>query len=439
VSGGGFLLPESPVATLDDYRAAGGGGALETAYQIGPDAVVAEIRAAGLRGRGGAGFPTGIKWSGLRSEEGPRYLACNGAEGEPGTFKDRMLMRRNPYQLIEGIAVAAFAMGAAEAYLATKASFTFEVERLEAALVEMAGAGMAGTVPIVLVTGPGDYLFGEEKAMLEVVAGRDPLPTLYPPYVQGLFGDGVHPNPTVVNNVETLSNVPQILRNGAAWFRSIGTEDTPGTMVFTISGDVRRHAVAELPMGTPLSELVYGVGGGFAAGRGPKAVLSGVSNAPLVASQIDTPMDFGSMRRAGSGLGSGGFVAFDDSACMAQVAAEFSRFLWAESCGQCPPCKLGAEALTDRFGRIAAGTADMGVLEEAAAWTARVTDANRCGLGAGQRGLAAGFLERFWDDFAAHAPSGCGRRRSGPLLPVLVDLHGDRFVIGPGPSEPQPT
>ena len=428
----GFLLPDAPVASVDAYRAVGGGEAMERARRIGPEAVIAEIRAAGLRGRGGAGFPTGIKWAGLRSEEGPKFAVANGAEGEPGTFKDRALMRSNPYQLIEGLAIAAFAVGADSAFVATKASFTTEVSRLDAAVEEMEAAGILGDVPVGVATGPDSYLFGEEKALLEVVAGRDPLPTLYPPYVQGLLGDTVRPNPTVVNNVETLSNVPHILRHGADWFRSFGTPDAPGTMVFTISGDVRRHGIVELPMGTPLSVLVFEVGAGLEAGRSPRAILSGVSNAPLTAAALDTPMDFASLRAAGAGLGSGGFTVYDDTACMAQVAAQLATFLSRESCGQCPPCKLGTTALADRFAALGSGHANEGTLEEAAAWTARVTDANRCGLGAGGQALAAGFLERFWDDFVHHLARPCGRDRQEMLLPKIVDLAGERFVLDDG-------
>ncbi len=414
-----FLLPETEI-TLEDHLARGGGAALERAHVIGPEAVAAEVRAAGLRGRGGAGFPTGIKWEGMQEEERPRYLVCNAAEGEPGTFKDRSLMRRDPYQLIEGVAIAAFSIGAEAAFVATKASFAREVGRLEQAMAEMSAADVVGEIPIALVTGPDSYLFGEEKGLLEVVAGRDPMPTLYPPYVRGLFAEGVESHPTVVNNVETLSNVPHILRNGPDWFRSIGTEDTPGTMVFTISGDVVTEAVVELPMGTPLSDLVFGVAGGPVPGRSIRAVVSGVSNAPLAADLLGTPMDFGSMRRVGSGLGSGGFIVYDDTACMARVAATLSGFLADESCGQCPPCKLGTGALRDRFAALADGTARPGTLEEIAAWTTRVTDSNRCGLGGGQAVLAAGFVSAFGEELVLHLDGTCGRDRT-EILPALVD------------------
>ena len=417
------LLATDPPSNLDQYRSVGGGVAIERAEMIGPEAVIAEIRASGLQGRGGAGFPTAIKWASVRGQPGDSYVVCNAAEGEPGTFKDRAILRSNPYQVIEGLAVAAYAVGASAAYIAIKASFAAEREALERALAEMVDAGMIGRVPTAVTVGPQDYLFGEEKALLEVVAGCDPLPTLYPPYVSGLFGSPQHPNPTVVNNVETLAHVSHILRNGAEWFRSRGTDESPGTMVFTVSGDVRSEGVAELALGTPLSWLIYGVGGGFEAGRGPKAVLSGVSNVPLTAAQLDTPLTFGDLRRVGSGLGSGGFVVFDDTTCMAEVGAVYGRFLADESCGQCPPCKLGTTALADLFGSLHGGSGDAGTLEEVAAWTQRVTDANRCGLGAAGRNLAIGILERFWDDLVAHLDGGCPGDR-GIGVPNITGWDG---------------
>jgi NADH-quinone oxidoreductase subunit F len=417
-----ILLGEVAVTSVDQYVAAGGGQGLRRAREMGPDAVIATIRAAGLRGRGGAGFPTGIKWGGLRSEDADRkFVVCNAAEGEPGTFKDRRLLRDNPYQVLEGVAIAAFAVGAEWAYVATKGRFGPEIAALERAGTEMSAAGIAGDVPINIVEGPDDYLFGEEKALLEVVEGRDPLPRLYPPYVQGLFADQERSNPAVVNNVETLANVPHIVGNGADWFRSFGTEDSPGTMVFTVSGDVRHGTVVELEMGTPLSFLVYVAGGGLRHGRRPKMVVSGVSNPPLGAGALDTPMDFGSMREAGAGLGSGGFVVYDDTACAAAVGAALCGFLANASCGQCPPCKLGTEAIRDRFARLAVGAGSLADVEELAAWVARVTDANRCGLGAGAEALGGGLLAAFPEEFAHHAGGGACERAEVPV-PVIEDF-----------------
>ena len=427
----GILVPAQPVTSLAEYRALGGGAGIETARRIGPDATVEAVRDAGLRGRGGAGFPTGVKWSGtLRAEGGPKYVVCNAAEGEPGTFKDRYLIRVNPYQLLEGVLIAASAVEASHAFIGIKAKSAVEIAALERAAAEMADAGMVGDTTITIVPGPDDYLFGEEKALLEVIEGKDPLPRLYPPYVQGLFEEpGGEIHPVVVNNVETLSNVPHILARGADWYRSRGTADSPGTMVFTIGGDVRREGVAELPLGTPLAALVADVGGGLHEGRRALMVANGVSNRPLAGSELDVPMDYESMRAAGSGLGSGGFTVYDDTACVAQVAAALSAFLYAGSCGQCPPCKLGAETITRRFEMLAAGEGGLRQLEEIGAWVMRVTDSNRCGLGAGSQALAEGIMRTFGDHMAAHAAGeACppGRIVSAPLIEDW-DAEAGRF------------
>ena len=417
-----ILLSDEPVATLDDYLAGGGGEGLERAHRIGPEATIAEIRRSGLRGRGGAGFPTGIKWEGLRADPSAhKYVVANAAEGEPGTFKDRWLLRNDPFQFLEGLAIAAFAVGAGEAFIGIKAKFALEIARLESAAASMAEQGLVGDPPITIVRGPDDYLFGEEKALLEVIEGRDALPRLFPPYVQGLFAAGDDANPAAVNNVETLSNVPHVLGNGADWYRSYGTEDSPGTMVFTVGGDVLVEAVAELELGTPLASLLYQVGGGLQAGRRLKMVVSGVSNRPLPPSRIDTPLEFGGMKAAGSGLGSGGFIVYDDTVCVAQVGAALSGFLYRASCGQCPPCKLGTQAITGRLTKLADGGGGLGEIEELLAWVAEVTDANRCGLGAGQQALAEGLLADFTDDLGHHIDGrGCPSDRT-VRPPVIED------------------
>lgn len=418
-----FLLPNEPVASLDQYLAGGGDSGLSRARNVGPAATIEEVRRSGLRGRGGAGFPTGVKWAGIReSNHRDRYLVCNAAEGEPGTFKDRWLIRSNPYQLLEGIAIAAHAIGASAAFIGIKAKFAREIAALEGAAAEMAEAGMLSAATITIVPGPDDYLFGEEKALLEVIEGRDPLPRLYPPYIQGLFEETTgQPRPTVVNNVETLSNVPHILAHGADWYRSFGTAKSPGTMVFTIGGDVQREAVVELELGTPLDALVNGVGGGVAPGRQLSLVANGVSNRPLAPSELDTPLAFETLRAIGSGLGSGGFTVYDDSACIADVAAALSAFLNRGSCGQCPPCKLGTAAITERFDSLAEGDAGMREFEEIVAWTMQVTDSNRCGLGAGQQVLARGILETFPDHFTGHVNGMPCTERRRVAAPVIED------------------
>lgn len=428
-----FLLSDDSPQALDDYASAGGGRGLERSREVGPDRTVDAVRESGLRGRGGAGFPTGVKWAGARSAEGThKYVVCNAAEGEPGTFKDRWLIRNNPYQLLEGIAIAAFAVGAEEAFIGIKAKFGGEIERLEQAAGEMAEAALFD-VPLTIVPGPDDYLFGEEKALLEVIEGNDPLPRLYPPYVQGLFeGTKGESRPTVVNNVETLSNIPHILANGSDWFRSFGTDTSPGTMVFSIGGDVRREAVAELEMGTPLSLLVYAIGGGMEAGRHPVLVANGVSNRPLRPVELETPLDFDALQAIGSGLGSGGFTVYDDTACVVQVAAALSDFLNEGSCGQCPPCKLGTGEIEERFRTLARGEGRALDIEELAAWSIRVTDANRCGLGAGQQALARGILDAFPEHLAEHIGGEPCPKERAVAAPVIEDWDPEagRFRYG---------
>lgn len=440
----GHLLPETPLASLDDYRALGGGDGLRRALERDPTWTIDTIRESRLRGRGGAGFPTGIKWAGIAGapDDQQRFFVCNAAEGEPGTFKDRALMRANPYQLLEGMAIGAHAVGAEHAYIGIKESYLPEIARLESAAGEMAAAGLLGEIPISIATGPDDYLLGEEKALLEAIEGRDPLPRLLPPYLFGLHtdaplgvgsgstGPGGMANPTVVNNVETLANVPHILSRGADWFRSIGTEDTPGTMVFTICGDVARETVAELPMGTPLAVLVHGIGEGPVEGRGVRAVIPGASNGPIADAHLDVPMDFGSMDAIGSGLGSGGMIVVDDQTCLVHAVMTLTRFLAIESCGQCPPCKMGTGVLAgtlESLGEASSSAEDD--LDELVGWLQRVTDANRCGLGAGAQALVGGLLRTFPEELARYAAGGCGDERRLPLQKLTDHLPDEgRFV-----------
>src|SRR5215218_3641911 len=266
------LVPRS----FGDYEAAGGGRGLQAALGAWPLAVIGEVARSGLRGRGGAGFPTAVKWRAVRGVgAGPRFAVCNAAEGEPATFKDRLLLRTNPYQVLEGLAIAAHAVGAERAYVGLKEAFTPEVQALSRALGEMGDADALGGVPVEIVLGPDLYLFGEETGMEEVIEGRPPLPRVARPFIQGLFARPPEDNPTLVNNVETLANVPHILADGADWLRANGTEAAPGTMVFTVCGDVRREGVFELPLGLPLRYLVEELGGGSPAGRSVKAVFPG--------------------------------------------------------------------------------------------------------------------------------------------------------------------
>jgi NADH-quinone oxidoreductase subunit F len=399
------ILPELPIPSFADYAAAGGGTGMSRASAMEPAAVIEEIRRSGLRGRGGAGFPTGVKWASVveAGAGGPVYLACNAAEGEPGTYKDRALMARNPYQLVEGVLIAAHAVGAEASYIATKARFTAERARLDDAIGAARDAGWPGAERLELVLGPDEYLFGEESAMLEVIEGKLPLPRILPPYQSGLFARTAGTNPTVVNNVETLSHVTHIIGGGVDAFRSTGTEEAPGTMVFTVVGDVARPGVYELPLGTSLRTLICDVAGGADV----KAVISGVSNAILTGDLLDLPMDFDSLAEAGAGLGSGGFMVYDSSRDMVQVTAALARFLAVESCGQCPPCKLGTADIYERLDRLVDGRGAAEDIEAIRNRTATVTDANRCYLPVGAALLVRSALEEFAGEFAARvgAPS----------------------------------
>jgi NADH:ubiquinone oxidoreductase subunit F (NADH-binding) len=436
------LLPEKPVTTLDEYRSLGGLQGVAEAQRIGPEATVDLITRSGLRGRGGAGFPTGRKWTTIRtSDDAVRYVAVNCAEGEPGTFKDRALMRANPYQLVEGVIIAAFAVGAAEVFIAIKAGFTRERENVVRAVEELQRAGVCTDCTVTIADGPEDYLFGEEKAMLEVIEGKAAMPRILPPYEHGLFAtapqvgweaepvDPIRPapgasNPTLVNNCETLSNVPWIMARGADWFRSMGTDESPGTVVCTMVGDVVWPDVAEIEMGLPLQEAIQVVGSGVGERRSVKAVFSGVSNPVVTAGDLGVPLSYEGFRAIGSGLGAAGFIVYDDTACMVEVARQFSRFLSIESCGQCPPCKLGSTAITERLRSIEAGAGTDADVAEIGGWLERVTDGNRCFLAVEERQIVSSVLRNFPDEVAQHIErGGCPRPRPLPF-PKLTDIEG---------------
>jgi NADH-quinone oxidoreductase subunit F len=429
-----YLLPPQPIDSLDAYLATETGGlGLQRAQDLGPEATIEEVARAGLRGRGGAGFPTGRKWRSVASGRGgTTYVVCNAAEGEPGTFKDRALMRTNPYQLVEGVMIAGLAVGAQEAFIALKRRFTDEIDRVTRAVREMQAAGICRECMVNIVEGPEDYLFGEEKALLEVIEGKPALPRLLPPYEHGLFATDIvtgwetgagqpSPNPTLVNNVETLASVPPILARGADWYRSMGTAESPGNLVCTVVGDVVAPDVGEVEMGTPLGSVVDAVGSGLAAGRTVKAVLSGVANA--VVTDLATPVSYEGFAAAGSGVGAGGFIVFDDRACMVEAARVVSAFLAEESCGQCPPCKLGSTEITARLDRIQAGEGETEDVEVLHSWLDKVTDGNRCYLAVQEQLVVASILTTFLDEFAEHLDLGRCPRPGRLTLPKLDDLR----------------
>lgn len=434
-----MLLDKAP-GSFDEYVAGGGGVGLSVALGASQAAVIDEVRKSGLRGRGGAGFPTGEKWDAIRTTgTGPRFAVCNGAEGEPATFKDRTLLRTNPYQVLEGLAIAAYAVGAERAYIGVKESFGREVERVGRAIEEMEKADALGGVPVQLVLGPDLYLFGEETGLEEVIEGRLPMPRVARPFMLGLYAQPPNDNPTLVNNVETLANVPHILADGADWLRAAGTDASPGTMVFTVCGDVRREGVFELPLGTPLRYLVEELAGGPAEGRTIRAIFPGASNTVLTPAEMDIPLDHDSMRRAGSGLGAAGFDVFDDSACMVRAAHLYSRFLSVESCGQCPACKFGTGKVTELLSRIETEGASEATVEAVLMRARGSTDGQKCALPTGESLLMQSLVQVFADEFHQHEGGTCPRPRE-LVFHKIVDLDegAGRFVYDESYEKRQP-
>ncbi|MEO8697840.1 MAG: NADH-ubiquinone oxidoreductase-F iron-sulfur binding region domain-containing protein [Acidimicrobiales bacterium] len=433
-----FLLSRDPITSLDAYLATEIGGlGIDRAQQIGPAATIEVVLASGLRGRGGGGFATGRKWAGIAAQAGTRrFVVCNGAEGEPGTFKDRALLRANPYQFVEGMIIAAFAVGAEEAFICLKESFERERAAVMRAVQEFQSAGICAECKVTIVAGPDEYLFGEEKAMLEVIEGKPPLPRWFPPYEHGLFAtapqfgweatpaSGVRggPNPTLVNNVETLANVPHILARGVEWFRSMGTQESPGMIVTTVVGDVVAPDVGEVELGTPLRAAIDAVGSGVRQGRTIKAVFSGVANAVLTAGQFDVPLSYEGFQAIGSGMGAAGFIVYADTTCMVEVANRFSSFLSIESCGQCPPCKLGSSEITRHLEKLESGAGTEDDLLGIAHWLERVTDGNRCYLAVEERVMVESIMQAFPEEFVEHIELGRCPRPRRLHIPKLLDL-----------------
>ena len=431
-----------PIESLPEYVGRGGGRGLAAARTLPPARLVAKVSAAGLRGRGGAGFPVGRKWRTVarnRSSTAPTTVVVNGAEGEPGTFKDRAILRNNPYQVIEGGLIAARAVGADLVVFALKRSFAAEVARTRTAIREAEEAGWAAGVELRVFEGPDEYLYGEESALLETIQGGYPLPRVVPTFRRGirrcldLTGDGPPTEdlpiaPALVNNVESMANVPRIIARGPAWFRTVGTAASPGTVVCTVTGHTRRHGVGEVRMGTPLREVIAAIGGGPCRGRTIKAVLCGVANRVVTGSALDTPVSYEGMAAIGSGFGSGGFVVFDDTADMAAVAAGAARFLAVESCGQCVPCKWDGLAIAELLGRLCRSEASAHDLDVVRRRLLTVTERSRCYLATQQQNVVSSLLECFRDEFVAHL-DGRAAACEPELVAELVDIRDGVAVL----------
>jgi len=402
---------ERETVDIDAYRKEGGYRALEKVLrQNKPLEVIEEIKRSGLRGRGGAGFPTGRKWEMVATHREPeRYLVCNAGEHEPGTYKDRHLLRHNPHQLLEGIAIGAFTIGAKESFIFMNGAFAEEIELVKQAIHDAQRQGFLGSnilgagfsCDIQIFIGPDTYVAGEETALLEAMQGREAKPKHKPPFYPTVYG--LYGKPTVVNNVETLSNIPHILSHGAEWFRSFGTKTCPGMMLFSISGDVNRPGVYELPLGIPLRKLIDDYGGGIKEGRVLKAVYpGGPSQAFLMPKDLDVPMDFDSLKAAGSGLGSAGVIVLDDTNCMVEQTMKFCNFFKDESCGQCPPCKMGTRYLHQILEKIEAGHGKPEDLQTLQQLSGFVKGRGDCTVITGAAVAVECSLRHFPDEFEAH-------------------------------------
>ena len=422
---------DGDLTKLGEYRAVGGYDTLAKARGMQPQAVLDELLAANVRGRGGAGFPMGKKASFLAKGTGkPTYLVVNADESEPGTFKDREIMLRVPHRLIEGCLITAHTIGSQHVFIYIRGEYLDEFEILRAALEEVREAALLGGVTIVLHRGAGAYICGEETALLESLEGKRGQPRSKPPFPAVA---GVYAAPTLVNNVETIATVPAIVERGGEWYASLGVENSAGTRVFSLSGNVVNGGNYELALGTTLREFVYDIGGGIPDGRELKAIIPGGSSVPvLTADQIDTPLDFDSMAEAGSMLGSGAVIVIDDRACMVQLGLRVAQFYMHESCGKCTPCREGTRWMVQLLRKIEDGHASQSELELLLDVCDRILGKCLCPLGDAAAMPIASYVDRFRDEFQAHLDhGGCpfGGESSLEGLFAPVDQHAHHPTV----------
>ena len=403
----GIIDPEN----IDEYIAFDGYKALKKVLtEMDSEQVIEVITKSGLRGRGGAGFPTGKKWSFAKKEEGEqKYIVCNADEGDPGAFMDRSILEGDPHSVLEAMAIAGFAIGANQGYIYVRAEYPIAVQRLKIAIKQareygLLGENILGTgfkFDIDIRLGAGAFVCGEETALLESIEGKRGQPRVKPPYPasKGLFG-----KPTVINNVETLANITKIILKGAEWYSSIGTENSKGTKVFALGGNVNNVGLVEVPMGTTLREIVYDIGGGIPKGREFKAAQTGgPSGGCIPAEHLDTPIDYESLTAIGSMMGSGGLIVMDDTKCMVNLAKFYLEFTVKESCGKCTPCRIGTKRMLEILERLCKGEGteyDIYKLEKLAI---NIKKASICGLGQSAPNPVLSTLRYFRDEFKEHA------------------------------------
>ena len=395
---------------IDEYIAFDGYKALEKVVTtMTPDDVIDIMNKSGLRGRGGAGFPTGKKWSFAKAEVNEqKYIICNADEGDPGAFMDRSILEGDPNCVLEAMAIAGYAIGANQGYIYVRAEYPIAVQRLKIAIKQAREYGLLGknifgtdfNFDIDIRLGAGAFVCGEETALLESIEGRRGQPRVKPPYPasKGLFG-----KPTVINNVETLANIPKIILNGAEWFCGIGTENSKGTKVFALGGNVNNVGLVEVPMGTTLREIVYDIGGGIPNGRDFKAAQTGgPSGGCIPPEHLDTPIDYESLASIGSMMGSGGLIVMDDTKCMVDIARFYLDFTVSESCGKCTPCRIGSKRMLELLTKMCEGNATMEELENLEALANSVKKSAICGLGQTAPNPVLSTMKYFKEEYLEH-------------------------------------
>ena len=402
----GLIDPEK----VEDYIARDGyQAAAKALLHMTPDDIVDEIKNSGIRGRGGAGFPTGLKWGFCAKVKSDiKYILCNGDEGDPGAFMDRSIMEADPHVVLEGMIIAAKAIGASKGYIYVRAEYPLAVHRLQLAINQANELGLLGdnildsgfNLDIEIYQGAGAFVCGEETALMRSLEGKRGMPRPRPPFpaVKGLWD-----KPTVLNNVETFANIPPIIFNGAEWFRSLGTEKSTGTKVFALTGAINNIGLIEVPMGIPLRTVIYDIGGGIKKGRKFKAVqLGGPSGGCIPESLLDTPVDYESINATGAIVGSGGMVVMDDSNCMVGMAKFFLEFTAEESCGKCPPCRLGTRVMLDLLSDISEGRGKESDIELLQDLAVDIINTSLCGLGQTAPNPVLTTIKYFKDEYESH-------------------------------------
>ncbi len=434
---------------IEEYIAHGGYEAISKAlFEMKPEEVVKEVLDSNLRGRGGGGFQTGYKWSQVaRQKEKTRYVVCNGDEGDPGAFMDRSIMEGDPHKMIEGMMIAAYAVGAQEGYIYVRAEYPLAISRLRLAIEQAEERGLLGenilgsgfSFRLHINRGAGAFVCGEGSALTASIEGNRGMPRVKPPRTveQGLFG-----KPTVLNNVETFANVPMIIARGADWFKTLGPENSPGTKAFALTGSVKNTGLIEVPMGTTLREVIYDIGGGIKGDGEFKAVqIGGPSGGCLITQHLDVQLDFDSLKKMGAMIGSGGLVVMDNHTCMVEVARFFMNFTQNESCGKCVPCREGTKRMLEILERIVQGNGEVKDLDTLDELARTITDTALCGLGKSAALPVMSTLKLFRDEYLEHVvDKKCAAHVCTALRRFVISRSGAKAVPNAqGTARPAPS